>query len=539
MRSSGLSPTPRRQFVPFGSPRRDIGYVHAMTDVLLATRVVLALVFLFASFAKALAPQDTERAAAAFGAGARLARSASWAVPAAEALGAVLLLFRATTRLGALLLLGLLLVFSLAIGRTLRRGEHPDCNCFGHVSSAPIAPSHLLRNGVLALAALALTLAGDSGANALAWLAEGKPSEIVLSAVSVALAALVLISYRTIRQLDARVRESEKSLRILEQLADERDRSPAGRAFESTFDDAGLGVGTVAPAVELTAATGEVVSLPGSASSQRPTVLLFLSGSCGPCRELAPRILRWTAEHGAHVRFLAMTKGRAEDNSWLTRENEGLVLFFDEASMATAAYHARWSPAAVVIAGNGRLASPLAYGADGVTELVAWTVANAEGLATNHVTAHLPPSMSARRSRNDTSPHQAIGTPVPAALDEANSPTGSVVVFWQTSCAYCAELAPDLLTYEQRADPGQPRLIVLSREDPGTQLESTVVLDWTGELNAHFGSPGTPSALLVDQSGRVASSLVSGTPAVRSLLGIPAAPAPVQASIATGSIRSA
>lgn len=47
----------------------------------------------------------------------------------------------------------LLLVFSALIGRLLAQGKHPPCACFGAWSAKPIGPGHLVRNGVLLVAA--------------------------------------------------------------------------------------------------------------------------------------------------------------------------------------------------------------------------------------------------------------------------------------------------------------------------------------------------------------------------------------------------
>lgn len=51
-----------------------------------------------------------------------------------------------------------LIVFTLLIGRLLRRGEHPPCSCFGAWSSAPLGARHVLRNlAFLVVSILALT----------------------------------------------------------------------------------------------------------------------------------------------------------------------------------------------------------------------------------------------------------------------------------------------------------------------------------------------------------------------------------------------
>ena len=58
-------------------------------------------------------------------------------LPAAELATAAALLFAATARWGALAALLLLAAFIFGLTRALRRGETPDCHCFGQVHSEP------------------------------------------------------------------------------------------------------------------------------------------------------------------------------------------------------------------------------------------------------------------------------------------------------------------------------------------------------------------------------------------------------------------
>jgi uncharacterized membrane protein YphA (DoxX/SURF4 family) len=52
-------------------------------------------------------------------------------------------------RVLALVALATLLVFTTALARVLRRGEHPVCACFGQWSTRPVGPATIVRNGVL------------------------------------------------------------------------------------------------------------------------------------------------------------------------------------------------------------------------------------------------------------------------------------------------------------------------------------------------------------------------------------------------------
>jgi len=97
-----------------------------------------------------------------------------------------------------------------------------------------------------------------------------------------------------------------------------------------------------------------------------------------------------------------------------------------------------------------------------------------------------------------------------------------VVIFWDPGCGYCREMLSDLRAWENNPSEEAPRLLVVST---GTQednremsLSSPVVLDEQRAVGSAYGAPGSPSAVVVDERGRIASELAVGAPAVLSLL---------------------
>lgn len=119
-----------------------------------ALSIVLGAVFVAAGVSKVVAGASWRAQAGALGA----PRSVAAVLPFVEiALGAMAVA-QLARRWVALALLGLLLAFTVAIVRRLRRGERPPCACFGSWSSAPIGPAHLVRNAVLAALAIAVAV---------------------------------------------------------------------------------------------------------------------------------------------------------------------------------------------------------------------------------------------------------------------------------------------------------------------------------------------------------------------------------------------
>lgn len=98
---------------------------------------------------------------------ARLVRPAAVAVVIAEFAVVVLVAVPVpgAAVVGCVLAAGLLLVFGTAIAATLRRGVRASCRCFG-ASAAPLGVRHVVRNAVLAVAAVAGVVASARSGSA-------------------------------------------------------------------------------------------------------------------------------------------------------------------------------------------------------------------------------------------------------------------------------------------------------------------------------------------------------------------------------------
>ena len=96
-----------------------------------------------------------------------------------------------------------------------------------------------------------------------------------------------------------------------------------------------------------------------------------------------------------------------------------------------------------------------------------------------------------------------------------------MLLFWSPSCGHCQGMLPELKEWEVDPPEGAPKLLVVSDEtveaNKAQGLRSPVVLDYNYALGDTYGAPGTPSAVLVDAEGRVASTVVVGASAVLEL----------------------
>ena len=99
----------------------------------------------------------------------------------------------------------------------------------------------------------------------------------------------------------------------------------------------------------------------------------------------------------------------------------------------------------------------------------------------------------------------------------------TLVLFWNTGCGFCQQMLPGLKEWEVEAIEGAPRLLVVSagteEANKAMGLTSPVLLDQNFATGRAFGASGTPSAVLVDAEGKVASEVAVGAPAVMELAG--------------------
>ena len=108
-----------------------------MNVAVLTATLALAAVFAVAGLAKLRDPRGSREATAAFGVPRALVGTVAIGLPAVEIAVALLLLPVVTRWWAAVSALALLVIFCLAIGRAMARGEAPECRCFGQLHSAP------------------------------------------------------------------------------------------------------------------------------------------------------------------------------------------------------------------------------------------------------------------------------------------------------------------------------------------------------------------------------------------------------------------
>jgi thiol-disulfide isomerase/thioredoxin len=245
-------------------------------------------------------------------------------------------------------------------------------------------------------------------------------------------------------------------------------------------------------------------------------LLAFVDPHCGPCTALAPDLARWQDQHREAITLAMVSCGRPDENRAKIGGQAGLLVLLQADREVAEAYQAHGTPGAVVVRPDGTVGSPVAMGVDAIRRLAARvTAAPMGGMAQRAAAAFLGspapvltlPDLTGR----EVTLEEFRGQPV-------------LLLFWNPGCGHCAGMLPDLKRWEADSSETAQKLLVVSggavEANRAMGLRAPVVLDQTFVAGRAFGASGTPSAVLVDEEGRVASPVAVGASQVRALLGV-------------------
>jgi hypothetical protein len=312
-------------------------------------RMLLVAVFGAAGAGKLLDPGGTRRAVRGFGvADGRLAAAIASLLGIAELAVAAGLLVNATAWWAAAAAMGLLALFSAAIVRVVRRGEAPDCGCFGRLHSAPVGHATLIRNALLGGVAAVVLARGPGGTGPLSWTA---------IAIGAAAGVALLVGWVVVELLRRNGRQLAR-IDVLEQVLNVAGIKIPGEAL--------VAVGAPAPRFALADLDGRQVTSRDLLVPGHRLILLFASPSCGPCRVA----LRRLADRDSGPTVAVVGEGTADAWRALPAELRPAEVLLQVDRELADLFGAEATPAAVVIAADGTLAGAPVLGAAAVCALV-------------------------------------------------------------------------------------------------------------------------------------------------------------------------
>ena len=503
-----------------------------MDAALLIARLVLAGVFALAGVAKLSDLEGSRKAIIDFGLPAVLASPLALLLPLAELAVAAALIPASTAWWGALGALGLLMLFVVGISLNLARGRKPDCHCFGQLHSAPAGWKTLARNGVLAAVAGFVLWEGFdvAGPSAISWLGALSAAQLVGFLGGVLVLALLAGQWWFLAHL------LRQNGRLLVRLEAVEESVAAGGLAPSQNGTAlhqaeGLPVGSEAPEFGLSGLHGETLTLEALRSSGKPVLLFFTDPGCGPCNAMLPDVGRWQEEHAQKLTLALVSRGDVEENKTKAQEHGLKSVLLQKDWEVSESYDVRVTPSAVLVSPEGKTSSPVAGGAEGIRGLLSYAVGER---------ARLPMQPHQRQAQGQPCPdcgkvHAAAPT-VEAAQkvgeeasqvklpDLEGTTVGladfrgeeTLILFWNPGCGFCRQMLPELKRWESEAPESAPRIVVVSAgtEEANREmgLASAVLLDQQFAAGRAFVASGTPSGVLVDAEGKVASEVAVGAP---------------------------
>ena len=375
----------------------------------------------------------------------------------------------------------------------------------------------------------------NPGLSALNWLNDLKTAELITLILGIfitGLLAWICVFLSRVLKQQAEVLGGIESLRAA--LSEDGETLPI-QYKEATLPEDGLPVGAKAPKFSLATVDGDEMSLDDLLEPGKYVLLLFAGPNCWGCKVLLPMVRAWERDYSDRLTICILSNGDLSESQDKMSKYEVSYLLMDERSKVADEYQAKWTPAAVLIHPDGRIASQNTYGDDPIRNMVRDLIAsgqlspepfdgNGKG-----VSSHIPQISTRYSVRNIGEPAPKFSLPdlsgdMVNVEDLFGSPT--LLIFWHPLCEFCAAMLDDLRDWEENPPAGSPKLVlVASGEVEDTKalnedFKSLTLLDPAFEIGPLFGTKYTPSAILIDGEGRVASSLAIGDPNVRALIGL-------------------
>ena len=493
-----------------------------MEIFLLILRLILAAVFALAGIGKLYDLEGSEKAVKNFGVPEVLAKPVSILLPLAEISVTVLLLFSGTYWFGAIVGFGLLAVFIGGMIYQMYLGNAPDCHCFGQIHSEPVSPKSLIRNVLFAVPALFLILRGQAnqgfGILDLSFNStENNFMQLIIGLIIIGfLAAIVYF----LKQISEQQTQIMRRIDVLEVLSHESGR-------ETEREDAAnpeefLPIGAPAPDFELPNVYGRNTALEHLLAKGKPLLLFFVGVGCNPCAALLPEIENWQKELGEKLNFVFISNGKAEDNLKKFAGNSVREILLQEDNETGKDFNAVWTPTALLVNSDGTIGSRPAVGDAAIRKLL-------EKIENQNFEAE--PIFITNENTNGNG--AKFNKTVPAFSLE-NLEGGKIsqkdlrgkktlVAFWSMDCGYCVNMMDDLRDWDKQKGMDEPNLVVFStgkvEAHQNLNLESPVLLDENHQISKELGMSGTPSAILVNEDGKIISEIAVGAPQIWALLG--------------------
>jgi len=236
---------------------------------------------------------------------------------------------------------------------------------------------------------------------------------------------------------------------------------------------------------------------------------------------MLPEIEAWQNDLKGKLDFVFVSSGEVKANlDKLAGATLKQILLQKDREVALT-FGAEWTPTAVLVNAEGTIASRLATGDKAIRELVEMIktqidetgillIANGDLQHTEKLGEDLPEFFE-----ND------VFDKLVASEDLRGKRT--LVTFWSPTCGYCTQMLDDLRDWDKTKGADEPNLLVISEGEPephrDLNLRSPIILDKDRAISKQLGMSGTPSAVLINENGKIVSETAIGADNIWTLIG--------------------
>lgn len=485
-----------------------------MEIVLLIIRLVLFGVLAVAGISKLLDPVGSAKAMREFGTPEEFTKFFAYALPFAEIVFAVCLLFTSMSWVGAVGALILLLTFIGGMIWQIAQGRAPDCHCFGQIHSEPVGKKSLVRNIVFAVLAIVLIAFGrNSQGLELANNTSGMLQMLLI--LSLVILGIVLLGF--LIKLTDQQNEIVRRLGLLEFASGDIEAVERNHAGDPSD---GLPIGAPLPDFAIPGLDGRIVQFEHLLADKKPFLFLFVGAQCAPCETLMPEFREWETELKDKLKFVFVSHGDVDINRAKFADARRTVLVEAKREFANLV-NAKWTPTALFVDSDGNIASHIAAGDIAIRRLVEQIKSrdlNEEFLHFLGLNGHRRPNIGEKVpefSVTDISGREIT--------DKDLSGRKTLVAFSSPTCGHCVELMGQVREWESRRKLQDPQLLIFTDGDAEEEgkhgLESAVIVDKSYKIASRLGMRGVPSAVLINEDGVIATEAAIGPANIWSLIG--------------------
>ncbi len=343
-------------------------------------------------------------------------------------------------------------------------------------------------------------------------------AEMVQMALIFLLLALSVVLLAYVKRFSDQQNEILRRMGVLELVSGES--LPVER-HEAGDPNDGLPIGAPLPHFAIPDLSGQVVHSEQLLADKKPFLFFFVGPACEPCQVLLPEIEEWETELGDKLRFVFVSNGDIDRNHEKFGNADQRLVLIEGVREFALTVNAKWTPTALFVGSDGKIASHVAAGDLAIRRLVEQIKSrdlNQEFLHFLGMNGYGKPKIG--QSIPVFSMKDLNGDEI---TDKSLLGRRTLVAFSSLTCPHCTVLMGQIREWELNKKPEDPSFVIFADGEPVEHttlgLESPILVDPEYAVAQKFGMHGAPSAVLVNEEGTIITETAIGPPNIWALIG--------------------